>query len=456
MQRTPAPDIATAVAEPALRPCGQRAPNLAIVRQARLYWDGRSLVLRAPGAPERRFPVGPGGVERAIHINIYGEEAARRMPPAGEWGALELQNGQGQRLLRIPLMDWLPEASSALSRPVEGELLLQLTGASGLLKAAEVPLSVVTSLDDPLLAHSSRGPDTDIHICRALPVWHSVLRGVSMAVWLVCLVTGLLWRDSAPWLLVVSAAALAGLPVIDAQVRMRGRLGGRHYPIGVQSVISPVPGVDTGATRRFCAIAEIRVQDSDVVVVDSLGRERWLARTGPHGVTRLVRVLDPANREPIAVELRGSGGHVRAALPWRSWFAGAGGEARWREFTGALGRPVEDRPAPNAGSGKPWPRGGVALADAESMAPLSPRSARRGSDFHRSVLQDRTAWVVPLFALPTLLGGLGIMGSDHVLGITTTAFAALAILATLGPVVAHHLNSRFNLDRPAPSQEATQ
>ncbi|WP_432093752.1 hypothetical protein [Streptomyces sp. bgisy100] len=390
-----------------------------------------------------------------MHIDVYGEEAARRMPPAGQWGCLEFQNAEGRRILRIPLVEWLPESVSPGARPEKGSDLLQLTGASALVKALGIPLETARRLDDPLLSHSVRGADTDPYLGRALPVWHSVLRGSALAVWLLCFFAALAWGDSAPWLGAAAAAAFALPCLADLWLRLTARSAARNGGPAAQASFSPSPAPGSGATRRFCETAEIRVHPTDLVLVDSLGQERWLPRTGAHAPERLVRVLDAGKGVPVGAELRTRSGQVRAALPWAPWFGGPDGEARWTEFGPAAGLSVEDRTDGARKGSASWPAHGLARGDAEAMGPLDATTARTGSDFVLTVLGDKNLFILPGFGVATLGIGLKLLGADPAAGLVTTALAALALCASLGPTLAHQLNSRLRLDRPAPGQEAT-
>jgi hypothetical protein len=97
-------------------------------------------------------------------------------------------------------------------------------------------------------------------------------------------------------------------------------------------------------TRRFRRTASLRIEPEDVVVVDGLGRERRLPRTGTHGVTTAAVVR--AGTPHAQLELRTASGTPRATLPWREWFGGAGGDAALETACASAGLPLERRAAP--------------------------------------------------------------------------------------------------------------
>ncbi|MCZ4121385.1 hypothetical protein [Streptomyces sp. H39-S7] len=446
----PSRQVAMGIAEPALRPAARRRPALDVVRHARIHRDGRDLVIRSPRGTERRHPIGTGGIRRAVHIDLLGLDAAQKMglPVKGRWGMVDLQDEDGHTVCRIPLAEWLPESGMLEPDPLRGEKLLGRTGLAGLLKEAGIPVHRIHELDDPLLAGSSGG-DKDVHFYTALPVWHSVARGTGMFLWFVTFFLGLILRDSAPWLLAVSGIGLLSLPVATAVLRLRARAKERGDDLAVLARLSPCPPSGAGATARFCATAAVRVQSADIVLVDSLAGERWLPRSGPHSVDRVVRFLSAADGTPLGVELQGSGGQVRAALPWEWWFGGAEGDARWAEFTAAVGRPVDDRPL---GKGKRWPQDALARVESRLMAPIDTKEARRVTSFHGGVVGDASGFLLPLFSLVTLGAGLVEASSHPASGWLTGVSGALAFCGTAGPEIAHSLHSRLRLDRPAPGQ----
>ncbi len=261
---------------------------------------------------------------------------------------------------------------------------------------------------------------------------------------------GLVLRHSAPWLLVVASAAL--LLVAGAAVAVRTAAGAverRDRPAGLVR-IAPRPPPGAGASVRFCRTAAVRLQQRDVVIVDSLGDERWLPREGAHRVSRLVRVLDNPDRTPLGVELRGPDDQVRAALPWRWWFGGESGQERWTELVGALGCPVDDRVVDK---GRSWPKDPVAAADAVYLAPLPVKSARRVSRFPDSVLGGAGSLILGLASAFSLAAGLSVVGSRRTVGEVVAVLAGLALCGFVIPLVVHHLSSTLRLDRFAAGQD---
>lgn len=167
--------------EPALRPSARRHPGLDIVRNARIYRDGRELVVRTRDGRERRYATGSGGIERAVHVDEVGPwiDGSMSVPPRpGTWGFVELQDGDGRRVLRIDVEPWLPE-SPVLGgvRPDRDFRVLELTGLAALLKDAGIPVRTVHDREDELVARSGDGNATYASPGRLLPRWNTLGRG---------------------------------------------------------------------------------------------------------------------------------------------------------------------------------------------------------------------------------------------------------------------------------------
>ncbi|MEU3460227.1 hypothetical protein ABZ721_09740 [Streptomyces sp. NPDC006733] len=442
------------VAEPALRPSARRHPGLDVVRNARIHRDGQDLVVRARDGRERRYAIGSGGIERAVHMDAVGPwiDGSMAVPPRpGTWGFVELQDADGKLVLRIDVEPWLPE-SPVLGglRPDRGFRILELTGLAALLRDAGVPLHTVHDREDPTVARSGGGSATYADPGRLLPRWNTLGRGLATAVWFLAFALALFPVGKPPReLWVVMAAAALVMPVLNLAARLQARLRERGAAHPVASRIAPDPAPGSGASVRFCATAAVRVQERDIVLVDSLGQERWLARSGPHRVAALVRVLDNANGAPLGIEFQGPGGEVRAVLPWDPWFGGPEGEARWTELRGATGRGADDR---RQGRKQPWPATAVGQADVGLLTSLPAATARKASRFPASVHGGGGTWQAIAMAAFSLLGCVPMIADHPRAGLTGTVLAALALGGTLVPLAAHSLHSHLRLDRPAPGQ----
>ncbi|MFF5344702.1 hypothetical protein ACFY4H_29040 [Streptomyces althioticus] len=112
-------------------------------------------------------------------------------------------------------------------------------------------------------------------------------------------------------------------------------------------------------TERFLRTAVVRVLPEEIILTNTVGEERWLARRGDHGVTRLLRLIASESGRPLALEFRGRDGEARALLPWGPWFAGPQGDDRWKYLVRALGVPVSDGRHWQDERAQPWSEGHV-------------------------------------------------------------------------------------------------
>ncbi|MCX5204953.1 hypothetical protein OG897_26295 [Streptomyces sp. NBC_00237] len=435
----------------AMRPLGNRPPGLDIVRRTRLFategkTDGK-LVLTSRDGTAREFPVGPGGITRAVHIDILGPEAAKRMPPSGSWGAIEFQRADGSRVLRVPLGEWLPEVSSLTAR-VGGRELLELTGAADLLRELRVPVVTVRSFEDPALENSATGPGTDLCVSAVLPVWHHAVRAGQLG-WFALMAVALIAPGTQSW-----SGPLAGLFLLsytgtDLFFWAKGKRQQRGELPGVILKLRPEAAHHHAVSRRFSEVSALYVLADDIVVRDSTGRERWFARAGTHAVTRVVRreptrpatPRGPEPGRPLAVELRGPGGITRAVLPWEWWFGGDEGERNWQALAAAVGDAATETAPADRADDRDRHRG-LDRRDSAFLAPLKPRTARSLTGFQSSVVKNVSPQAVYVFLLFTLLLG------HTAAGPLTTGVAIAALLAALLPAVADSATSRLALDRP--------
>ncbi|MFF8868661.1 hypothetical protein [Streptomyces massasporeus] len=196
--------------------------------------------------------------------------------------------------------------------------------------------------------------------------------------------------------------------------------------------------------------ASVRVLPNEVALTNTLGEERWLGRASGHGMARLVRVVAPGTGEPLAVEFQDRHGEERALLPWKHWFAGRQGLDRWAELVTALAVPVVDRMHPHGRTAKDWWHGHPLSADVRKMSPMQAKDARKGTDWHRSVIGRNENLALVLFSAVLLAG----LFSDELPAFLAGLFSALTIAAALLPAMVSILVSRFSYDKPIEKPEA--
>ncbi|MFF5143911.1 hypothetical protein ACFY6U_29975 [Streptomyces sp. NPDC013157] len=435
-----------------VRPRRMRPHNADVVRRARLYADGRTLVVRDRRSRERRYPVGAGGINRAVFVPPDASDAwetvSRR--PAERWGVLVFENVDGRAVLTVPLAEWLPEAGVVGILDLKPAKCLDRTGLRELANALGIPVEekprLTSGAPEQPETGSSRAADRAVH--RELPRWHNWVRGIGAFGWLIALVVA--FAADVDWCLPIAAGALFALPAADSVVRVgawsRNRRDGER--LAEAMVITPDPAPGEGATPRFTHTASVRVLPGDVVLIDTVGRERWLGREGANGVARLVRIVSRRDRQPLGVEFRDRRGEVRALLPWRHWFAGPQGLKRWEDTVSALSVSVADEEMRNSrqptGATKPWWNGHPLAADARVMSPLPAKEARAETSWHSSVIGGNELLLVPLFSLVLLAGLFG----DTVTARLAGLFSALTIVAEWGPAATRSLFSRFYYDKP--------
>ncbi|MFD8721872.1 hypothetical protein ACFV2H_28740 [Streptomyces sp. NPDC059629] len=435
-----------------MRPRGMRPHNVDVVRRARLYADGKTLVVRDRRLRERRYPVGAGGIRRAVFVPPDASDAWETVSkrPTERWGVLVFENEDGHDVLCVPLAEWLPEAGVVGILNLKPAKCLDRTGLRELAAALGIPVeekprSGAGGRELPETG-PGRAPDRAIH--RELPRWHNWTRGLGAFGWLVALVVA--FAADVDWCLPIAAGALFALPAADSVVRVgawwRNRRDVGRFAEAV--VITPDPAAGGGATPRFRRTACVRVLPGDVVLTDTVGRERWLGREGAHGVARLVRLVSPGDRQPLGVEFRDRSGEVRALLPWRHWFAGLQGQKRWEEMVSALSVSAVDEEARSTRRPvevtKPLWTGHPLAADARMMSPLPAKDARAETSWHSSVIGGNELLLVPLFSLVLIAGLFG----DTVTARLAGLFSALTIVTEWAPAATWSLISRFYYDKP--------
>lgn len=435
-------------AGPVVRPRGMPPHARDAVRRSRLYTEGRNLVVRDRRMRERRYPVGAGGIRRAVFLppGDLWETVSKR--PAERWGVLVFQKEDGSDVVRVPLAEWLPEAEDVGAGELRPGNCLNRTGLRELVDALGIPLEERSAPRDRAGEGREKGQRAHRVVPGELPRWYSWIKGTGAFAWLIALVIG--FAADLDWCMPVAAGALLLLPAIDIAVRVRGwwLIRRDERPGGLLAeavVITPSPGAATRPTRRFRETAAVRILPHDVVVTNAAGEERWLAKGGPYGVARLVRVSAPKSRNPLGVEVRDGQGETRVLLPWASWFAGPDGQGRWSQLVSALGVPLADEEfGKRLADGEPWWRGHVHGADARKLSPLEGKEARRETSWHGSVVGGNELLIVPIFSAVLLAGLFSGQAAARLSGV----LSALTILGELGPAAAASLRSRLSFDKP--------
>ncbi|MFF3488120.1 hypothetical protein ACFYXC_33250 [Streptomyces sp. NPDC002701] len=438
---------------PALRPRGARAPGIGIVRQARVYADRGNLVVRDGRRRERRYTVGGAGIRRAAFFPPADMWETAMKRANARWGIAVFEDAEGRHLLHVPLAEWLPEAGTVGTADVGPLDCLERTGLKDLCDSLGIPFSQSPTAWGREASENPGDGRPDTAHNALLPPWHSWVRGIGVFGWLIALGLFFILKGADVWGL-MAAVALLLVPGSDAVMRVldwwRTRDDAR---LSTAVTVRPSPAQGSGATRRFLETTAVRVLPDDVVLTNTIGEERWLARRGGHGVARLVRLMDPASSAPLGIEFRDGKGKTRALLPWRSWFAGPGGSENWSELVAALALPVSDENfkgseraghTERSGTTDPWWRSHVLAGDARKMSPMGGKEARRATSWQESVIGGNEVMLVPLFSLLLLPGVFSDTGSVFVAGI----LSALTIVLALTPSVVHRLSSSFKLDRP--------
>ncbi|MFE7896594.1 hypothetical protein ACFU3E_03450 [Streptomyces sp. NPDC057424] len=438
------------IPEPVLRPAASRGPGLELCHRSRLFLNDGDLVLQT----RRRtfhFPVGDGGIARAVFIDAAGADK-ERMGPAirGSWGELQLQDHGGALVGWFDMEDWLPESPALPKRSVQGEQLLSRTGVAALLKAAGIPLHVVRDRNDPLVSKKTRrGGGRSLGPGSAIPLWYWGTRAAAGLVWFALFTVIVLFDAAAPWVILPLSAAAFVAPVTRLALRGWTRLRLRRYSPSVRERIGPAPVSGLGATVRFCRDTELRVQDHDLVLRDISGQEFWLPLTGPHAVTSLVLVRDKGGTA-LGAELRGADEQLRAVLPWRLWFAGKNGEDGWSRLCSATGmRHTERRLSGRVG----WPKGPTLGAQ---LLPESRRDARSLSRFPRTIAGVSSTAVMAFGSFFSVTQGLRVEDTHPTAGMAALLMGALGGFLQAAPYLIHQLRSRLRLDRPAAEQTSVE
>jgi hypothetical protein len=432
-----------------------RPHGIDVVRRARLYADGKTLVVRDRRRRERRYEVGAGGIRRAVFYpppaDLW-ETVSKR--PAERWGVLVFKGEDERDILEVPLAEWLPEANVVGALDLRPKKCLVRTGLKELASALGVAVeeSPTPRAEAGEKTEHRQGSRPDRAAQGELPRWFSWVRGVGAFGWFTALVVA--FAADVDGALPVAAGALFLMPAADSVVRVRGwwrtrRQAGSRSADAV--VIKPDPAAGESATRRFHRAASVWVTPSQVVLTDTVGWQRQMGRRGTHGVARLVRLVAADTREPLGVEFRDGNGEVRALIPWRHWFAGPKGPERWADLVAALSVPATDEEFKTARSAKDrsgntesWWKGHLLAADARRMSPMEAKEARAEMSWHSSVIGGNELLIIPLFSLLLLAGLFG----DDTAWRLAGALSALTIAVELVPPTLSWLVSCLSYDRP--------
>ncbi|MGW1062942.1 hypothetical protein ACWD4F_00260 [Streptomyces aureus] len=272
-----------------------------------------------------------------------------------------------------------------------------------------------------------------------------------MLVWFLLFLGAAVTGNTNGWTLLVASAGLFLVPCADLLVRLLQQSRDRRdTSLADATVVVPSPEVHSGATRRFRDTAAVRILPKDVVLTDTLGGERWIARGGVSGVNSVVRLTDPKSGAVLGVEFRDGTNAVRALLLWRWWFAGPQGREAWTKLVGALGVPVADEKVRDLQHSDAWWQNHELAVDARTMSPMDPKEARSRTRWNASAGRGAEPLIVSLFGLllvPQLL-------SDQWPARAAGALAVLTVVTELAQVLTHQLASRFRLDRPV-TQESS-
>ncbi|MGY1500200.1 hypothetical protein ACW4TU_27075 [Streptomyces sp. QTS52] len=378
--------------------------------------------------------------------------------PTARWGVVVFQDVEGRYVLRVPLAQWLPEATATGTADLSPRNCLSRTGLQQLSDRLGIPLSESSKPWDREVMESPGGGDCDSAGESDLPVWHGWARGIGMAGWFIALVLSIS-LGTGSWGFIVAAGSLFLVPGSDVVVRALAWWRKRGDTRLVDAVvIKPSPEADADATRRFLETAAVRVLPSDVVLTNTVGEERWYARRGAHGIARLVRLTNPKTGARLGVELRDGDGQARVLLPWRWWFAGPDGERRWSELVAALELPVTEekfKPASKMrGADGPdlWAKAHELAGDARKMSPMEGKAARRATSWNESVIGGGEVILIPIFSSLFMAG----LFSDRAPAQAAGALSALTVIAVWGPAIAHQLASRFTQDRPHVSSQVSE
>ncbi|MFD4985925.1 hypothetical protein [Streptomyces sp. NPDC058374] len=438
-------------AEPALRPVATSGPGVEISVWARLFFDGKALVLRSRGffgqRREVRYPLsGPRGVSRALLIIPDAETTDPGNPGVGE---VRFLDPAGRPVARLPINRWLSPGGRRL--PIEEQV--RRSGVYALLEAAGIPVEPASQADRAapreswwreLLLALDPGP--------TLPWWYQALRVVAGCVWFLAFSVVLFSDTALPgWVLLAAVTAFVA-PVARLVIRgvtaLRNRSAARLDPPPLIEV-SPCPGPpDPGAehtvpTRRFTSRAALRVYPGELSVVDPYGADVRRPLNGPAAPRALIRVV-AADGTPVGVHLRYASGADEPVVAWADWFGGPGGDQAWHRFRKAVKLPCEDhKVSAKALSGPSLIRGPGAVIPSPD-----PKQARRAALFPPSAAGVSSTAVTGLGSYLSVQMATTVVDDAPGIARLAVLLGLSGLLLQFAPWCWHHLRSRLYFERP--------
>jgi hypothetical protein len=363
-------------------PSARPWPGRALVRDVRLVAEPGRLVLVRAGRPVRTLTVGPGAeVEQAVHL---GGPLLKDVAPMS-LGAIDLLAADGRRVARLDLRDWVPEALE-LSRAGEA---LRRSGLRPLLEHAGLALRPIAPSE--FAAAVDALPDSLLPGGR-LPWAYTVLRSAAIVLAVVTVLVARATQEAPGWLSLTAALTLLASTgtalALWVVAGLRDRAGRASGPVLVPRFSAPV-------TRRFLRTARLRLEPEAVVVVDALGRERRLPRTGPEAVTSVAVVRSGTAR--AQVELRSNSGLARATLPADRWIGA--GTSELVEACAAAGLPLDTVAAPAS-------RPAVEEEAARAVFSVPDRSLVQRATWPSGVPGPAAVWQTTIFAVLLLIAGI--------------------------------------------------
>lgn len=328
----PGTDRGTALPDAVVvRPAARGFPEVDVVRRARLVAQEGSLVFRDALGRRRTWSGGPHGeLVDALYVDLgtlcASDPSVRFDEVLGEsrLGFVDLRTRDETSVLRIPLEAWTPEARDG----VTSADALRRSGVAALLTALRLPVRHVRRVEDaafrPVLDEVLRRPHrprvTRLDPGRGVGLHWLVLRLLCVLPVVVGLLLGTAIPDQSGVWFLCAGVFLALCGALDLwRYAVNIRRDRRSTSVLTPEAVLPAhPGVPVPAA--FVDRACLRLEEDDIVVVDQLGTERWLPRSGPDAVREIAVVH--ATGFPQRVELRTVHGLRRAVLPWDSWFAG--------------------------------------------------------------------------------------------------------------------------------------
>lgn len=433
-------------AEPVVRHAPRSLRSPLVVRRARIWAEDGELVVRDPRAREHRFPVGTGqgAIAKAVLRTPGNERETDRWRPVDRWGVLTLRTSDDRDVLCLRPAFWLPEAAQLMTAPLDARECLRRTGLQALLDRLGVPLEV----SGGSLPSGARqdGPRNGPEPYRADYETYRERSLIKLTTWLVYVLAVLVALPAGrTWAVAVAVPALLALPVRDTVHRVRAWWHRRRPGPRGTVRIAPSPAPASGATRRFLRTASVRVEPADVVLVDTLGGERRLGREAPHGVRRLVRLMDPGTRKPLGVELRDGADACRALLPWDAWFGGPEGEERWTDLAKALRVPRADETyRGRRAEGRPWWLFHRLADDVVRFGPCTPERARSARGWYTTHGPDEPLVITAFSALCVP----GLLAVENPAGLVIGVMAALTVALVLVPPTVATVFGHLVDDRP--------